>query len=137
MAQTFVIKLEGEETAQRLLEALQSAGFLKGVMQDVARQAVAHIKVYPTQRPNTDYIRTNTLNRRWTYEVRSTLYGATAVIGNNTSYAPYVQSAERQAWMHEGQGWVTDEDEMARAEEYVEPMVYDAIEVVLRQAGAT
>jgi hypothetical protein len=137
MAQTFVIKLEGEETAQRLLEALQSAGFLKGVMQDVARQAVAHIKVYPEQRPDTDYIRTNTLNRRWTYEVRSTLYGATAVIGNNTSYAPYVQSAERQAWMHEGQGWVTDEDEMARAEEYVEPMVYDAIEVVLRQAGAT
>jgi hypothetical protein len=135
--QGLVIQLEGDEQAQRLLEALQSAGFLKGVMQDVARQAVASIKVYPPQRPNTDYIRTNTLTRRWTYEVRSTLYGATAVIGNNTSYAPYVQSAERQSWVHEGWGWVTDEEEIARAETYVPPMVYDAIEVVLRTHGAT
>ena len=137
MTQTFVIKLEGEETAQRLLDVLQSAGFLKGVMQDVGRLAEAHIKVYPTQRPNTDYRRTNTLNRRWTYEVRSTLYGATAVIGNNTSYAPFVQSAERQSWVHEGWGWVTDEEEIARAETYVPPMVYDAIEVVVRNHGAT
>jgi hypothetical protein len=131
------IRLEGDEQAAKLLAALGSAGFLKGVMQDVARQAQAHIKVYPEQRPDTDYIRTNNLNKRWTYAVRSTLYGATAVIGNNTPYAPYVQSAEQQSWVHEGWGWVTDEDEIALAETYVPPMVYDAIEVVLRSGGAS
>jgi hypothetical protein len=38
--------------------------------------------------------------------------------------------------MHEGWGWVTDEDEIALAEGYVPPMIYDAIEVVLRSGGA-
>lgn len=48
-----------------------------------------------------------TLGRRWTHEVSAD--GKRGVVGNNASYGPYVQSAEKQAAFHARRGWVTDE----------------------------
>ena len=48
-----------------------------------------------------------TLGRRWTHEVSAD--GRRGVVGNNASYGPYVQSAEKQAVFHVQRGWKTDE----------------------------
>lgn len=48
-----------------------------------------------------------TLGRRWTHEVDAD--GRRGVVGNNASYGPFVQSAEKQAAFHAARGWVTDE----------------------------
>lgn len=48
-----------------------------------------------------------TLGRRWTEEVSAN--GQRGVVGNNASYAEYVQSAEKQAGFHAMRGWKTDE----------------------------
>lgn len=48
-----------------------------------------------------------TLGRRWTMESQNA--GLTQVVGNNATYAPYVQSAEKQASFHAARGWKTDE----------------------------
>jgi hypothetical protein len=73
-------------------------------------QAVAHLHnkmaKYPPQRPGTAYRRTGTLGRRWTHRVEDG--GKRGVVGNNTVYAPQVQSAEQQRWMHKGR-WQTDQ----------------------------
>lgn len=47
-----------------------------------------------------------TLGRRWTTEVGAD--GTRGVVGNNASYGPYVQSAEKQAAFHARNGWLTD-----------------------------
>jgi len=126
-----------DQQAKAILRAFSTPGvFLRRVMGDVGKQAQASIKKYPPQRP-TDYVRTGTLGRRWTYEVRTTLYSATAVLGNNTPYGPYVQSKAMQAQVHEGWGWRTDEDEMEAAKDYVPEMIYDEIERIARQNGAS
>lgn len=59
------------------------------------------------------YRRTGTLGRRWTKKVRNTGDGVVGVVGNNTKYAPWVQSSRFQAWMHQGR-WQTDKDVMER-----------------------
>lgn len=54
------------------------------------------------------------LGRKWATESRNA--GLTQVIGNNTSYGPWVQAAEKaggkgpQASFHRQRGWKTDED---------------------------
>ena len=48
-----------------------------------------------------------TLGRRWTTGEKNA--GLTQIVGNNASYAPYVQSKEKQARFHKARGWLTDE----------------------------
>lgn len=49
-----------------------------------------------------------TLGRKWTTAERNA--GLTHIIGNNASYAEYVQSEEKQAKFHGQRGWKTDEE---------------------------
>lgn len=51
------------------------------------------------------------LGPSWATENR----GIDAVIGTRVSYAPWVQSKERQQPMHKNTGWVTDEDAIQAA----------------------
>ena len=51
------------------------------------------------------------LGKAWASENR----GLDAVVGNKASYAPWVQSKERQQPMHKNTGWVTDEDAIQAA----------------------
>ena len=46
------------------------------------------------------------LGRRWTVVAKS---DREVLVGNSASYAPYVQSAEKQAGFHKRRGWRTDE----------------------------
>ena len=65
---------------------------------------VADVKRYPPKPPESTYRRTMTLHDSWTNKKgRSALQ---RVIGTNVGYAPYVQDADRQAWMHRGR-WHT------------------------------
>lgn len=47
-----------------------------------------------------------TLGRKWSVVARS---DTEVVVGNNASYAPFVQSAEKQANFHRQRGWRTDD----------------------------
>ncbi len=86
---------------------------LQGPLDRGAFRIEAAMKKYPRQRP-TRYRRTGTLGRRWTTRRISAPGMVGREVGNNTEYAPFVQSAELQAYMHRGY-WQTDED-VTRAE---------------------
>jgi len=53
------------------------------------------------------YVRTGKLGQSWTWEVTTTDGGVRGKIGTNLKYAPYVQSKQRQALIHQG-NWQTD-----------------------------
>ncbi len=71
-----------------------------------------------------------TLGRRWTQ--KSQMMGLQQVIGNNATYAPYVQSAEKQAKVHEMHGWKTDEDVINEEGKTVLNFVKDEVDKGLR-----
>jgi hypothetical protein len=48
------------------------------------------------------------LGKRWTHKIFND--GLSAVVGNNASYAPYVQSREHQPPWHKAHGWNTAEN---------------------------
>lgn len=86
--------------------------------------------IYPAEPPNSTYIRTGTLGRRWTTAQRyySTGEGGFLVgtVGNNTWYGPLVMSEEDQAPVHQGR-WKTIE-QIAREQQ-------PRISAMLDQAG--
>jgi hypothetical protein len=53
------------------------------------------------------YVRTGKLGQSWTTSIQQQGTNLVGKVGTNLKYAPYVQSAERQAWMHQGR-WRTD-----------------------------
>lgn len=67
------------------------------------------------------------LGRRWT--VKSEPMSVT--VGNNASYAPFVQSAEKQASVHKRHGWRTDEQAIAEMQPKIESMALAEIARVL------
>ena len=105
MTVRITIKGIGPLTA-KLGSAERAAAHVRPVMERSLARIRKPLKVYPPQRP-TSYIRTMRLGRSWTSRVEKG--GLRGVVGNNTKYGPYVQSAEKQAWMHKGH-WQTDED---------------------------
>ena len=71
----------------------------------------ADIKTYPPAPAGSSYIRTGTLGRSWASKVQR----REAIIGNVTTYAPYVQGADTQAWMHRGRWRTTAQVAASRA----------------------
>ena len=67
------------------------------------------------------------LGPSWATENR----GLDAVVGTRVSYAPWVQSAERQQPMHKNTGWVTDEEVIRAAID--ENVPEKTLEEVLRE----
>ena len=104
-----------EALTAKLGSAEAAASHLRPVMERSLARIRKPLKTYPQQRP-TGYVRTMRLGRGWTSRVERG--GFRGVVGNNTRYAPYVQSAERQAWMHQGH-WQTDEDVMESARDKI------------------
>ena len=102
------IQLRGIEEAMAKLGVAESIEMLRPPMERSMLLLMADMAKYPRQRSGSRYRRTGTLGRRWTKSVRADYGGLTGAVGNNTPYGPYVQSAERQAWMHQGV-WQTDE----------------------------
>lgn len=106
---------------------------LRGVSDRALLAGVAFLKQYPPQRPGARYRRTRTLGRNWSAS-RPTFQrvagGFIGTIGNAVPYAPWVQSAERQAWFHKSGGWRTDAQAI---DEIVRPTAESEMEAAARR----
>lgn len=108
---TINIEVKGlTETLQRL-DNLGGMRALEPVMWKAVYRLADYMAEYPPERASSPYVRTGTLGRRWTaatsQSVTVTGNMIRGVVGNNTSYAPLVQSARFQARVHRGR-WRTD-----------------------------
>lgn len=133
------------EGLRPLVDEIQACGiYLKGKIAQYPRATFANAPgEYPSRWYQRGYgpkwalksggvhgIKTSeTLGRRWTKDSRDN--GLTAVIGNNTSYGPYVQSEEDQTIFHGVYGWQTDEDIVKQERNYVVGRLRKRIEKML------
>jgi hypothetical protein len=101
------IRIEGVDELIRKLGKVEGPAVLRKPMEEAVSLVQREMKVYPVARPESKYRRTKTLGRRWTRKVTQSPNGVTGIVGNNTTYAPWVQSSQFQAWMHQGR-WTTD-----------------------------
>lgn len=69
-----------------------------------------------------------TLGRRWSTSTSSTK----ATIGNNASYAPYVQGEKQQAWYHKKRNWRTIEDAVREKKDEVLEFLQEQVRRYIR-----
>ena len=115
----------------RLLGVAGSNAILRAPM--ISSLALLHsqLATYPAPPSGSSYRRTGTLGRSWvTPPPTETPDGLQGEIGNNVTYAPYVQSQERQARVHQGR-WPTDEQVIAQNEARIREIFADAIQQAL------
>lgn len=109
-----IITTSADQVAEELARhGANILDILQGPLDRGAFRIEAAMKVYPSQRSGSTYRRTGTLGRRWTTRRISAPGMAGREVGNNTEYAPFVQSSELQAYMHRGV-WQTDEEVIER-----------------------
>ncbi len=96
----------------KLQAKLRSVNDLRRVLEPPMQRSVLRLQRdmadYPPPPPRSTYRRTGTLGRRWTTRVQNPPGGLQGKVGNNTRYAPWVQSRRFQAGIHRGR-WQTDE----------------------------
>ena len=97
-----IAKLDPKDIKPAVAHALQGAADL--LLVDIAK--------YPAPPPESSYVRTGTLGKSWNQRV--TQEPLQAIVGNPTSYGPYVQGDE-QAWMHKGRWQTTAQVALKRA----------------------
>lgn len=117
------IQIDDREVLE-MLGRISTNNWLRPPMTRGLARLQAGMATYPPTRPGQRYIRgrgptnrqgrviaqtSQNLGKRWTSEINESGSGIEGQIGNNTSYGPFVQSAEDQAWMHAGR-WQTDEE---------------------------
>lgn len=110
---TITIQIDGIEQLNRKLTTLQRNNILRPPMVRGVARLHNHIALYPPQRPNSGYERTGTLGRRWVTKIEENGDGILGKIGNNTRYAPLVQSHRFQSNIHRGR-WQTDRQVVER-----------------------
>lgn len=121
------IEIVGLEELMRLVDRVQSNAILRTPMISslvLLRGQLAH---YPAVTPNSSYRRTGTLGRSWTHSVSEMADGLQGEVGTNVRYAPYVQSQERQARVHQGR-WPTDEQVIRQNEARIRAIFADAVQ---------
>ena len=131
MAEFITIEVQGLKEALRMLEQGQRGveRELRDAVNRVLLMLQDRIAKYPPPPAGSTYRRTGTLGRRWTtaqphiFVQRRMIEG---VIGNNTEYAPYVQSRSMQAWMHRGR-WQTIEDVVERSRDEAQRILEGAV----------
>jgi hypothetical protein len=74
-----------------------------------------------------------TLGRRWTTELTDGGYGAK--VGNNATYAKYVQDRDSQTYFHEARGWLTAQDVSEQEADKVRDLFASAIQAEIRRLG--
>jgi hypothetical protein len=104
------IKIDGVEELVRIIGSAATMQIMRRPITESVIHVEGKMKVYPPQRSGTKYRRTGTLGRRWTHEVSEGGDEIRGVVGNNTSYGPYVQSQQFQAKVHHGFWQNTDEN---------------------------
>jgi hypothetical protein len=72
-----------------------------------------------------------TLGRKWTTKTENS--GYTGIVGNNVSYAKYVQDSEYQAYFHKQRGWKTIQDVAKEELEKLKAIIKNAIVTVMNK----
>lgn len=148
------IEIQGLDEALQKLETIGRADYLPAVMQAAASDLMGWLAVYPPASSANDssedrwYERgfgprwrrkdgsiggrqtSETLGRRWTTQVAPD--GLWARVGNNASYARFVQGIE-QAWFHAKRGWRTTVQAVQERGPEIVAKVQAAIEAIWRQ----
>lgn len=121
------LEIRGLDQLLRRLNAVQVERVLRPPMVRSVERVRAHIGSYARSAgtPTASYIRgrgptlrdgsvrrltSQHLGKRWTVEVKTNGSNLIGIVGNDTTYGPYVQSAEHQARHHAMRGWKTDVD---------------------------
>jgi hypothetical protein len=104
-----VITVNGVDRLVTKFGRLQGVKFFRDPMQRSIYRLQRYMARYPSPPPKSKYRRTGTLGRRWTTRIDETTGGIVGKVGNNTKYAPLVQSSALQAKVHRGR-WQTDRD---------------------------
>ncbi len=145
------LQLKGFDKLERKLGPLRAGKYWAGILKAAALDVKNYIAEYPpASEANNPQGRTwyergfgprwyradgsiggsrtsETLGRRWTISADS----QRAVIGNNASYAPFVQSAEQQSPWHKRRGWRTDQETIDKLKDKIMAKVKRAIEDIL------
>jgi hypothetical protein len=101
------IEIKGVDELIRKLGKVEGVKVLEAPMKRSVYRLQRDMADYPAQRPGSSYVRTGTLGRRWTVKISRRSDGVEGRVGNNTVYAPFVQSHRFQARIHRGR-WQTD-----------------------------
>ena len=136
-----VKKLDNVEDLNKIKPALKaSALHVKGAIAKYPPASIANSPGNPSGRwyergfgtrtaTGRAYPTSETLGRKWTIGSRD--QGFTQIVGNNVSYGPYVQSAEKQAKIHKRRGWKTDEQVINEETDTVLGFVKDRVDKIL------
>ncbi len=106
---SLTIKIDGIDKLLSKLGKVEGLNYLRPVMQRSVYRIQARMAQYPAQRVNSTYRRTGTLGRKWASKVDQAGNGLRGRVGNNTEYAPLVQSRRFQSRVHRGLWINTDE----------------------------
>ncbi len=83
------------------------------------------------------YNTSQALGRSWNVQVKGVGAEIKSIIGTRVTYAPYVQSRERQVWFHKMRGWQTIEDALDKKRdelaEFFRQAIARALELVARR----
>lgn len=130
---TVTIAVNGVEQVAAQLARMATAGVLERPMHQSVALLKRQMATYPSPPAQSRYRRTGTLGRRWTTLVRRTAGGVEGVVGNNTVYAPFVQSRAFQARVHRGR-WQTDANVLRQNERAIAAL-FEAAAVRAANAG--
>ncbi len=116
------IDIKGVDALIAKLGKVQATNILRPPMQRAVLRIQRDMQEYPPQRPGSRYVRgrgmanaagivehktSQQLGKRWTTKVFQEGAYLTGKVGNNVTYAPFVQSRQFQARIHRGR-WQTD-----------------------------
>ncbi len=126
------VRIEGVDQLAQKLGRFDANQILRAPMARGLMEIQAALQEYPPQRPNSTYIRggpkSEKLGSRWTHRIHTQPDGIYGVVGNNASYAPFVQNYQFQAGVHRRR-WLTDK---AAVEKYSAGIVADFQRVINR-----
>lgn len=107
---SLTITITGIDKLTAKLGRIQGAKILRPPMQRAVYRIQARMQQYPAARPGSKYIRgrgfeggprtSENLGKRWVTRIVEVPGGLRGSVGNNVSYAPYVQSKKFQARIH-------------------------------------
>ena len=104
----FTINITGIDALVKKFGRIQGIEYLRPPMVRSVARLHRRMADYPAVPPKSKYRRTGTLGRRWTTRVDNIPGGLQGSVGNNTWYAPLVQSYRFQARHHKGRWINTD-----------------------------
>ena len=104
------IQLKGIDELISKLSSINAMKALEPPMHKAMFRLQTPLATYPPAPANSKYVRTGTLGRRWTTDVDVKSDEIIGKVGNNTEYAPRVQSARFQKPIFKRIGWKTDRE---------------------------